>query len=107
MEIVEGVMNLSFTFKFCRYCILSYMEKDEEQISKGTQPFIFLFIVVPESGKKSSVLFKSLTFFLSNMAMSGITATCNCFTTGSSSGKSEVFTPKETDSYNRYALQDA
>lgn len=63
--------------------------------------FIYLF-VTPDNGKKPSVLFKSVSFFLSKMAMLGITAASNCFTAGSSSVKSEVFTPKEIDSYNRY-----
>ena len=39
------------------------------------------------------------------MAMLGITAASNCFIAGSSSVKSEVFTPKEIDSYNRYGTK--
>lgn len=65
---------------------------------------IYLF-VTPESSKKPSVLFKSVSFFLSTMAMLGITAASNCFTAGLSSVKSEVFTPKEIDSYNRYGTK--
>lgn len=66
--------------------------------------FIYLF-VTPDKSKKPSVLFKSVSFFLSTMAMLGITAASNCFTAGSSSVKSEVFTPKEIDSYNRYVTK--
>lgn len=59
------------------------------------------FFVAPKGGKKSSVLFKSLSFFVTKMAMFGITAARDCFTVGVSSDKVEIFTPNEIDSYNR------
>lgn len=61
----------------------------------------YLFLA-PKDGKKFSVLFKSLNFFLSKLAMLGITAASNCYTAGPSSSKAEIFSPKEIDSYNRY-----
>ena len=60
-----------------------------------------LFLVAPKDGKKCSVLLKSLNFFVTKLAMFGITAARNCFPTGVSSGDAGVFTPKEIDNYNR------
>lgn len=60
-----------------------------------------VYFVAPKDGKKSSVVFKSLNFFLTKMAMFGITAARDCFTGGMSSDVAEVFTPTEIDSYNK------
>lgn len=60
------------------------------------------FFLAPKDGKKSSVLFQSLNFFVTKMAMFGINEARECFTAGASSSREEVFTPREIDSYNRY-----
>lgn len=49
-----------------------------------------------------SVLFISLKFFLSRLAMFGITAATSCFTAGPSRGLGDIFTPREIDDYFRY-----
>ncbi|KAL9956083.1 hypothetical protein ACROYT_G037506 [Oculina patagonica] len=96
---IGGPFSLKETFLWFDMLLATldcYMWSFSESLLSPSQ-----VLTVADSGKKSSVLFKSVAFFLSYMAMSGITAASNCFTPGSSSGKSEVFTPKETDSYNR------
>ena len=54
-----------------------------------------------KDGKKCSVLLRSLKFFLSKMAMLGITAASECFASETVASKPDVFTPKEIDDYNR------
>ena len=49
-----------------------------------------------------SVLFISLKFFLSRLAMFGITAATSCFTAGPSRSLGDIFTPREIDDYFRY-----
>ncbi|XP_022778667.1 DNA-dependent protein kinase catalytic subunit-like isoform X5 [Stylophora pistillata] len=54
-----------------------------------------------EDNEMPSVLLVSLKFFLSHLAMFGITEATSCFTSGPSRGMGDIFTPKEIDDYFR------
>ncbi|KAK3728489.1 hypothetical protein QZH41_002350 [Actinostola sp. cb2023] len=54
--------------------------------------------------KYTSVLFKSLHHFLSDLAMFGIQAASDCFTRTATRSYENLFSPKEIDEYNRARL---
>ncbi|XP_068717854.1 DNA-dependent protein kinase catalytic subunit-like isoform X1 [Montipora capricornis] len=96
---IGGPFSLKETFAWFDFLLAAldcYTWSFSQRLLLPSQVF-----TTPKDGKKSSVLFVSLNFFLTKLALFGITAAKNSFTMGLSSAKEEVFTPKEFDSYNK------
>lgn len=58
-------------------------------------------------GKSSSVLFKSLLFFIDHLSLHGIEKALECFQTRSDDVNAHVFSPSEIQEYNRYSKKTA
>ncbi|XP_027045855.1 DNA-dependent protein kinase catalytic subunit-like [Pocillopora damicornis] len=99
LEHVGGHFSLKETilwFEFVLAALDCYTWSFSEHLLSPSWVFIS-----PKDDKMPSVLFISLKFFLSRLAMFGITAATSCFTAGPSRGLGDIFTPREIDDYFR------